>query len=81
MNAGPGTYRANRTYHAGPGTYPYPVGLITSTDLDRIRECAGERCAWPCLDRSKNGSRRWCDMTVCGNCAKARRHRVLRKRR
>ncbi len=48
--------------------------LLTSTGLDRVRECAGERCAWLFLDRSKNRSRRWCDMTVCGNRTKARRH-------
>lgn len=48
--------------------------LLTSADLFRVCECAGERCAWLFLDRSKNQSRRWCDMTVCGNRAKARRH-------
>ena len=48
--------------------------LLTSTELDRVRECAGERCAWLFLDKSKNRSRRWCDMTVCGNRSKARRH-------
>ena len=48
--------------------------LLTSTELDRVRECAGERCAWLFLDHSKNQSRRWCDMTVCGNRTKARRH-------
>ena len=50
--------------------------LLTSTELDRVRECAGERCAWLFLDHSKNRSRRWCDMTVCGNRSKARRHYV-----
>lgn len=48
--------------------------LLTSDDLSRVRECEEERCAWLFLDRSKNRSRRWCDMTVCGNRAKARRH-------
>ncbi len=50
--------------------------LLTSTELDRVRECAGERCAWLFLDHSKNRSRRWCDMTVCGNRSKARRHQA-----
>jgi predicted RNA-binding Zn ribbon-like protein len=31
-------------------------------------------CFWLFLDHSKNGTRRWCDMKVCGNRAKARRH-------
>ncbi|MBZ5589720.1 MAG: ABATE domain-containing protein [Acidobacteriia bacterium] len=48
--------------------------LLTSPGLDRVRECTGERCAWLFLDHSKNKSRRWCDMTVCGNRTKARRH-------
>lgn len=55
--------------------------LLTSEELDRVRVCAGERCAWLFLDRSKNGSRRWCDMTVCGNRTKARRHYARRKER
>ena len=32
-----------------------------------------EGCSWLFLDMSKNRSRRWCDMKVCGNRAKARR--------
>lgn len=47
--------------------------LLTSGDLDRVRRCAGDDCAWLFLDRSRNGSRRWCDMTVCGNRSKVRR--------
>jgi len=30
--------------------------------------------AWLFLDRSRNRSRRWCDMKTCGNREKARRH-------
>jgi len=48
--------------------------LLTSADLARIRECGSDTCFWLFLDRSKNGTRRWCDMKVCGNRAKARRH-------
>ena len=48
--------------------------LLTSADLDRVRLCAGAGCAWLFLDTSKNRTRRWCDMSVCGNRAKARRH-------
>jgi predicted RNA-binding Zn ribbon-like protein len=31
-------------------------------------------CQWLFIDRSKNRSRTWCDMAVCGNRAKARLH-------
>lgn len=49
--------------------------LLTSDALGRVRQCAGVGCAWLFMDTSKNGTRRWCDMSVCGNRAKARRHR------
>ncbi len=48
--------------------------LLTSADLDRVRVCAGAGCAWLFIDTSRNRTRRWCDMSVCGNRAKARRH-------
>lgn len=48
--------------------------LLTSERLKRVRVCGGERCHWLFLDETKNRSRRWCDMSVCGNRAKARRH-------
>jgi len=40
----------------------------------RLRRCANDECRWLFIDRSRNGSRRWCDMSSCGNRAKARRH-------
>jgi len=48
--------------------------LLTSPDLARVRECEADTCGWLFLDRSRNRSRRWCDMSVCGNRAKVRRH-------
>lgn len=50
------------------------AGLLTSEDAARIRECAAPDCNWLFLDRSRNRSRRWCDMGSCGNRAKARRY-------
>jgi predicted RNA-binding Zn ribbon-like protein len=51
------------------------VDLLTSADLLRVGVCDGEDgCGWLFLDTTKNHSRRWCDMRVCGNRAKARRH-------
>lgn len=44
----------------------------------RVRRCAAdETCHWLFVDESRNRTRRWCDMTVCGNRVKARRHRAL----
>lgn len=48
--------------------------LLTSGRLSRVRQCGGEQCGWLFLDETKNRSRRWCEMSVCGNRAKARRH-------
>jgi predicted RNA-binding Zn ribbon-like protein len=50
------------------------AGLLTSKDLDRVGQCADDRCGWLFLDTSRNHSRRWCSMKDCGNRAKARRH-------
>jgi predicted RNA-binding Zn ribbon-like protein len=48
--------------------------LLTSGELRGVRECEAPTCAWLFLDQSRNHSRRWCDMKVCGNRQKARRH-------
>lgn len=40
----------------------------------RLRLCAASSCDWLFLDRSRRQNRIWCDMTVCGNRAKASRH-------
>jgi predicted RNA-binding Zn ribbon-like protein len=48
--------------------------LLTSEELSLLRQCPGEGCAWLFLDTSRNKSRRWCTMEVCGNRSKARRH-------
>jgi hypothetical protein len=50
------------------------VELLTSEDRSRLRVCAGEDCDWLFVDGSRNRSRRWCDMSTCGNRAKARRY-------
>lgn len=50
------------------------AALLTSEELDRVGQCAGESCGWLFLDTSRNRSRRWCEMEHCGNRAKARRH-------
>jgi predicted RNA-binding Zn ribbon-like protein len=49
--------------------------LLTSHSLSRVRPCAAEACGWWFLDDTKNASRRWCDMKICGNREKLRRFR------
>ena len=48
--------------------------LLASDRLGRVRECASSDCTWLFIDESRNHSRRWCDMSSCGNRMKARRH-------
>ncbi len=47
---------------------------LTQGDLSRIKQCQGEKCGWLFFDTTKNKSRRWCEMEICGNRAKQRRH-------
>jgi len=47
--------------------------LVTSARVNHVRECAFETCGWLFVDTSRNQTRRWCDMRVCGNRAKVRR--------
>jgi predicted RNA-binding Zn ribbon-like protein len=49
------------------------VALLTSSAMQHVHACASDRCRWLFLDISKNHSRRWCDMTICGNRMKAHR--------
>jgi predicted RNA-binding Zn ribbon-like protein len=49
-------------------------------DRNRIRRCEGERCVLLYYDTSRNRSRRWCDMSACGNRAKAAAHYRRTKR-
>lgn len=49
------------------------VDLLTSEAMTHVHECQSSACRWLFLDTSKNHSRRWCDMTICGNRMKARR--------
>ena len=54
--------------------------FLAAGSFDSLKICPGHNCAWFFVDRSKNHSRRWCDMTVCGNLAKARRFQGRRRR-
>ena len=49
--------------------------LVVSPRLGRVRACAAADCGWWFVDDTKNRSRRWCDMTLCGNREKLRRFR------
>ncbi len=49
--------------------------LLSSPEaLALVRRCDHPTCRRFFVDRSKNRSRRWCDMKICGNRVKAREH-------
>jgi predicted RNA-binding Zn ribbon-like protein len=39
---------------------------------ERVKICPADDCRWAFYDRSRNHSRTWCSMQVCGNREKAR---------
>jgi predicted RNA-binding Zn ribbon-like protein len=43
---------------------------------DRLKACAADDCQWAFYDSSRNHSRTWCSMEVCGNRAKTRAYRA-----
>jgi predicted RNA-binding Zn ribbon-like protein len=55
------------------------LALLTQADLSRIKQCGGDHCGWLFFDTTKNKSRRWCEMEVCGNRAKQKRHQKKQK--
>lgn len=46
--------------------------LLISNSLIRLKEC--DNCGWLFLDKSKNKSRRWCNMQTCGSMEKAKKY-------
>lgn len=52
--------------------------LLFSHQIAHLRTCDMDTCRWLFLDTSKNHSRRWCNMKVCGNRVKARRFQARR---
>jgi predicted RNA-binding Zn ribbon-like protein len=52
---------------------------LTGENARRLRVCANDECRWVFNDHSPAGRRKWCDMSSCGNRAKAARHRERQK--
>jgi predicted RNA-binding Zn ribbon-like protein len=41
----------------------------------RLKACSSHTCEWAFYDHARNRSRRWCEMSICGNRMKARAYR------
>lgn len=73
------------TVTLGPGAAGWPAALagllaiIARAQADgswsRLKACAAHDCHWAYYDATRNRSRTWCSMAVCGNRAKARAYR------
>ncbi|CAM4125700.1 CGNR zinc finger domain-containing protein [Kibdelosporangium persicum] len=46
--------------------------LALQGDWERVKICPAHDCRWAFYDQSRNRSRTWCSMRVCGNREKAR---------
>jgi predicted RNA-binding Zn ribbon-like protein len=52
------------------------ASLMTSEEMHLVCECGNAECRWLFVDTSKNHTRRWCNMKICGNRMKARRFKA-----
>jgi predicted RNA-binding Zn ribbon-like protein len=50
-----------------------------NSTLGRLKICASEECQRVFYDRSKPGTRRWCQAALCGNRMKTRAYRERKK--
>ncbi|MEV4075267.1 CGNR zinc finger domain-containing protein [Nonomuraea fuscirosea] len=55
------------------------AAAVVAASWDRLKVCAEETCQWAFIDSSKNRSRSWCSMRVCGNRTKTRAYRARKR--
>jgi predicted RNA-binding Zn ribbon-like protein len=46
--------------------------LMVNGTWPTYKACRNSGCQWAFVDRSRNQSRRWCEMSACGNQSKSR---------
>ncbi|MEV7012807.1 CGNR zinc finger domain-containing protein [Streptosporangium sp. NPDC051022] len=66
-----------------PGGLARIAAAVMSAHADgmwpRLKVCTESTCQWAFVDSSKNRSRSWCSMKVCGNRTKTRAYRARRQ--
>lgn len=59
------------------------LGVVAEALADgrwsRVKACPGPHCGWVFYDASRNRSRQWCSMQLCGNRVKGREFRARRR--
>lgn len=63
------------TNTAVAAVYAAAARLTVLGEWGRVKVCPADGCRWAFHDRSRNRSRTWCSMRVCGNRQKARAFR------
>jgi predicted RNA-binding Zn ribbon-like protein len=61
------------------------LGVVAEAMADgrwsRMKACPGPHCGWLFYDGSRNRSRQWCSMQICGNRVKGREFRARQRGR
>ncbi|WP_219837289.1 CGNR zinc finger domain-containing protein [Paenibacillus sp. R14(2021)] len=57
------------------------VRLTSECVQGKIKKCSNPECILHFYDHSRNGSRRWCDVTTCGNRVKVNQYYHRKKAR
>jgi predicted RNA-binding Zn ribbon-like protein len=77
---GPGLVPAGGGVAAGLGRLAAAVmECVADGTWTRLKACREHTCRWVFVDTSKNRSRAWCSMRVCGNRTKTRAYRARRR--
>jgi predicted RNA-binding Zn ribbon-like protein len=62
-----------------PGALGHLLAIVYGSrregSWERLKACRSDTCRWAFFDQSKNRSRHWCSMAVCGSQSKARTYR------
>jgi predicted RNA-binding Zn ribbon-like protein len=74
-----GSFRLMAREGDEPARLAYVLAAVVEAMADgswsRLKACRSDTCRWAYVDRSRNRSRHWCDMSVCGNRQKVRTFR------
>jgi len=66
------------------GALALVLGVVAEAMADgtwsRCKACPGPHCGWLFYDGSRNRSRQWCSMQLCGNRVKGREFRARQRR-
>lgn len=80
---GPGEVPLAPTARGIDGFIERVLTLVAASTIDgtwpRLKACTNDHCRWLFYDHSRNGSRTWCSMGVCGSRAKMRAYRSRRR--